>query len=73
MTECYFYDDGHGKGSYCSGMSCGQPKCNLSKKLITPECEGLFVKCELNKKEAISRIQLISCYQSNIKKLKQKI
>lgn len=35
--KCYFYNDGHGNGGYCSGMSCGPPSCNLSNRSIAEQ------------------------------------
>jgi len=69
--ECYFYNDGCGNGGYCSGMLAGPPSCNLSKKLIAPNCNGLFKKCELDKNIAKIRTKLIEETQKQIEQLKQ--
>lgn len=66
--KCYFYDDGHGNGAYCSSMSCGPPSCNLSKKYITPECNGDTSICEVNRSIAEQRT-LLSKTISNLKKI----
>jgi hypothetical protein len=47
--KCKYHDDGHGNGSYISGSCCGPPTCSLSKKGITPTCEGIESKCNIPK------------------------
>ena len=68
--ECYFYDDGCGNGGYYSDMMAGPPSCNLSKKLITPNCKGQFKNCELDKNIAKKRSELILTLTEELQQLK---
>lgn len=46
--KCKFYDDGCGNRNYMSGASCGPPNCNMSKTPLTPKCDGIIKKCEID-------------------------
>lgn len=59
MSNCRFYDDGHGNGSYIPGASCGPPSCGYLKfikhKSFIPKCSNDLNKCKFNKEEVLKK------------------
>ena len=57
MSNCRFYDDGHGNGSYIPGASCGPPGCNIGGN---QSCKGDIIKCNINKKREEKLLTIIN-------------
>jgi hypothetical protein len=71
--KCSFYDDGHGNGGYCSGMNVGPSVCKLSKNPLSPKCNGLLQKCELDTNEVTIRNLKLTRIQKELEEIKSKL